>query len=304
MAELIFDRDFDPQYGRAVPVAPGVRRVTAANAGPLTFAGTNSYILGSGRVAIIDPGPDDEAHFHALMAATAGETVTHILLTHTHRDHCAGAARLAAATGAPRYAGRRQGAAAESAPGVDTGIDEDFVPDQVLSDGALIAGDDWQVDAIATPGHASDHFVFALAGSDLILSGDHVMAWSTTVVAPPEGSMAAYIASLDRLLALSQDTYLPGHGGPVVQAHVYVRALKAHRREREAAILASLAAGAETVPAIVAGVYANLDPRLAGAAGLSVLAHLEDLIARGRVTSDRPPGSAARFRLSYCSPDC
>ena len=167
----------------------------------------------------------------------------------------------------------------------------------MLADGARVAGDGWQVEAIATPGHAPDHLAFALAGSDLIFSGDHVMAWSTTVVAPPEGVMADYMASLDRMLARREDTYLPGHGGRLRQAHAYVRALKAHRLERAAAIVTSLAAGADRIPAIVAAVYADLDPRLAAAAGLSVRAHLEELIAQGLVESDGPP-AAARFRLS------
>ncbi len=298
MADLTFDRDFVPRYGQSVPVAPGVRRVTASNAGPFTFAGTNSYILGSGRVAIVDPGPADDAHFQALMAATAGETVTHILVTHAHRDHSSGVARLAAATGAPSHAGRRDGTANEGAPEADAGIDRDFVPDTALSDGTLIAGDGWQVETIATPGHASDHLVFALSGSDLIFSGDHVMAWSTTVVAPPEGSMAAYMASLDRLLERHEHTYLPGHGGPVRTAHDHVRALKAHRHERASAIRACLAAGTATIPAIVAAIYQDLDPRLAGGAGLSVLAHLEEMIADGTVACDGPPGPAARFRLT------
>ena len=298
MAELIFHRDFVPEYGRAVPVAPGVRRVTAANAGPLTFAGTNSYILGAGRVAVIDPGPADESHVQALLAATAGETVTHILVTHAHRDHSGGVKRLAAATGALSYGLARAAAAVEDAPLADAGVDLSFVPDTALDDGALVTGAGWQVEAIATPGHARDHVAFALAASDLIFSGDHVMAWSTTVVAPPEGSMADYMASLEKLLARQEDTYLPGHGGPITKAHDHVRALKAHRLEREAAILASLAAGTETVAAIVAAVYRDLDPALAGAAGLSVLAHLEDLMARGRITSDGPPGPVARYRLS------
>ena len=297
MADLVFQRTFVPRYGQAVPVAPGVRRVTAPNAGPLTFTGTNSYILGSGRVAIVDPGPDDETHFQALMAATAGETVTHILVTHAHRDHSGGVRRLAAQTGAPSHAGRRRIATPQDAPLADAGIDHDFAPDRVLADGAFIAGDGWQVEAVATPGHADDHFVFALTGSDLIFSGDHVMAWSTTVVAPPEGSMAAYRASLDKLLARPEDTYFPGHGGPVAKAHDYVRALKAHRLERAAAILSRLAAGDETIPAIVAAVYPDLDPALSAAAGLSVLAHLEEMTGDGQVASDGPPGPAARFRL-------
>jgi glyoxylase-like metal-dependent hydrolase (beta-lactamase superfamily II) len=274
MADLVFDRNFDPQYGRAVTIAPGVRRVTARNAGPLTFHGTNSYIVGTGDLAVIDPGPDDDSHFAALTAASTGETVSAILVTHAHRDHSGGAFRLAAATGA-------------QVNGVALG--------NPITDGAVIAGNSWQLETIATPGHARDHVVFALAGSDLIFSGDHVMGWSTTVVAPPEGAMVDYRLSLDRLLARSEDTYLPGHGGPIARAHAYVRALKEHRMAREGAILSALAAGPRTTPEIVAEVYAELDPALAEAAGLSVLAHLEDLIARGRVAGDDGPDG--RYRL-------
>ena len=212
----------------------------------------------------------------------------------------AASARLAAATGAPSYGLRAQRRRARTARRrCDTGIDEDFVPDVALADGALVAGDGWQVEAIATPGHASDHLVFALAGSDLIFSGDHVMAWSTTVVAPPEGSMADYMASLDRLLARPEDTYLPGHGGPVDQAHAYVRALKAPSpRARSGDPRRAGRRARERFRRSSPRSIADLDPRLAGAAGLSVLAHLEDLIARGTVARDGPPGPAARFRLS------
>ena len=299
MVDLVFDRDFLARHGQAVPVALGVRRVTAPNAGPFTFVGTNSYILGSGsRVAIIDPGPSDESHFQALMAATAGQSVTHILVTHAHHDHCDGVARLAAATGARTHGfGRDAPSVSAGAPRADTGADASFVSDVALADGALVVGDGWQLEAIATPGHAGDHLAFALTGSDLLFSGDHVMAWSTTVVAPPEGSMARYMASLDRLLARDEDTYLPGHGGPVTRAHDYVRALKAHRQQREAAILRCLADGTETIPTIVASVYLDLDPQLGGGASLSVLAHLEELIAQGKVERAGPAGSADIFRL-------
>lgn len=294
MADLVLDRDFVPQYGKAVTVAPGVRRITAPNPGPFTFTGTNSYILGSGRVAVIDPGPADASHLRALLAATANETVTDILVTHAHRDHSAGVAALAAATGARSHGFGRAGGSAAAAPEAD----RDFIADTSLADGALVTGDGWQVEAVATPGHASDHLVFALSGTGVVFSGDHVMAWSTTVVAPPDGSMAAYINSLDRLLGRDEETYLPGHGGRLNRARDHVRALKAHRLERETAIIACLARGAETIPAIVAEVYPGLDPRLAGGAGLSVLAHLEDLVARGRVVCDGPPGIEERFRLS------
>jgi glyoxylase-like metal-dependent hydrolase (beta-lactamase superfamily II) len=297
MAGLLLDRDFDPHYGRSVPVAPGVRRVTAPNAGPFTFAGTNSYIVGSGRVAVIDPGPADESHFQALMSATTGETITHICVSHAHRDHCGGAARLVAATGARTYGFGRARRTADGASAVDDETTADFAPDAPLADGAPIAGDGWQMQAIATPGHSSDHLAFALAGSDLLFSGDHVMAWSTTVVAAPQGSMADYVASLDRLLQRAEDTYLPGHGGPVTKAHDHVRTLKAHRRARAAAILAFLKDGPAPIPTIVAAVYRDLDPRLAGGAGLTVLAHLEELTAQGEVAADGSPGATSTFRL-------
>ena len=275
MADLVFDRDFDPQYGRAVTVAPGVRRVTARNAGPLTFLGTNTYIVGSRNVAVVDPGPDDDSHLAALLSATAGENISDIVLTHAHRDHSGAAVRLAAATGAMVH-GKALGSP--------------------ITDGVVIGSQGWQLETITTPGHARDHVVFALAGRDLVFSGDHVMGWSTTVVAPPEGSMAEYRTSLDRLLALSQDTYLPGHGGPIARAHNYVRALKEHRQGREVAICRALAARPRTIPEIVAEVYTELDPALAEAAGLSVLAHLDDLAARGRVAAD--DGASGTYRLT------
>jgi glyoxylase-like metal-dependent hydrolase (beta-lactamase superfamily II) len=298
VADLVLHRDFVPDYDRAVAVAPGVRRVTARNPGPFTFTGTNTYIVGSGRVAVIDPGPDDASHLAALVAAVAGEVVTHILLTHSHRDHSGGARALADRLGVPVSAAVRRAALPASGPALDAESNAAFAPDVVLADGAVIAGAGWRLEAVATPGHASDHLAFALAGSDLVFSGDHVMAWSSTVVAPPDGSMAAYMASLDRLLARREDTCLPGHGGVLHDAHGFVAALKVHRREREATILARLAAGDRTIPAIVASVYAGLDPRLAAGAGMSVLAHLEDLVARGVVATDGPPAPAGVYRLT------
>mgnify|MGYP000165097595 CR=1 FL=1 len=302
MADLAFDRDFAPDHGTAVDAAPGVRRVTASNSGPFTFAGTNSYIVGHGRVAVIDPGPADMAHRDALLAATQGETITHILVTHAHHDHIDGVAALREATGAtiagfgPQVPPRPF---AEGGPSLDAGADSAFVPDITLADGAVVDGGGWRMEAIATPGHSSDHMVYALAGSGVLFSGDHVMGWSTTVVAPPDGVMADYMRSLDRLMARGEDTYLPGHGGPVRNAHAFVRALRTHRRAREAAILARLVAGDTTIPAIVAAIYPGLDAALVPAAGLSVLAHLEDLVARGTAIADGgSPALTATFRVS------
>jgi hydroxyacylglutathione hydrolase len=279
-----------------------LRRVTARNPGPFTFHGTNSYIVGEGKVAIVDPGPDDDAHIAALLAASTGETVTHILVTHTHRDHSGGAARLVRATGAATVGGGphrparplREG----ETGGLDAAADTLFLPDIVLGDGDSVEAGSWRLTAVATPGHTANHLAFALGGSDLLFSGDQVMAWSTTVVAPPDGSMADYMASLDRLLARPERRYLPGHGGPVGDAHAYVAALKRHRLAREAAILDRLAAGDRSIGQVVAAVYADTDPALHGAAALSVLAHLEDLVARGAVVSGGPPHLGGLYRLA------
>jgi glyoxylase-like metal-dependent hydrolase (beta-lactamase superfamily II) len=296
---IVFNRDFDPQYGEAVEVAPNVRRVTAPNPTPTTFHGTNTYIVGRGRVAVIDPGPDDAGHVAALLAAVAGETVSHIVLTHTHRDHSGAVAALLAATGATTVGGGPHRPSRPPRPGesirLDAAGDARFAPDVSLADGGTIAGDTWRLTALATPGHTANHLAFSLDGGENLFSGDHVMGWSTTIVAPPDGAMRAYMASLDKLAARAERRYLPGHGGPIDDAHAYLRALKSHRQMREAAIYARLVAGDRTIPEIVAAIYRDTDPRLHRAAGLSVLAHLEDLVASGRVASDGPPVVEGRF---------
>jgi glyoxylase-like metal-dependent hydrolase (beta-lactamase superfamily II) len=303
MSDIAFARDFEPRHGEAVLIAPYVRRITARNAGPFTFQGTNSYIVGRGRsVALIDPGPDDPAHVEALINAIGGSTLSHIFVTHTHRDHSAAASALkartdAATAGAGPHKFARPLNIGETNP-LDAAADLAFGPELVLRDGEAIAGDDWRLEAIATPGHTGNHLAFALADSNLIFSGDHVMAWSTTVVAPPDGSMADYMASLDKLMARPERRYLPGHGGQVADAPAYLRALRNHRKMREAAILERLAKGDETIGAMVKAIYRETDPRLHGAAALSVLAHLEDLVARGRVATDGPPAINGRYRLA------
>lgn len=298
---LRHDRSFEPHWGTAVPVAPRVRRLTAQNPGPFTFHGTNTYLVGDGGgLAVIDPGPDDPRHLAALISAIGDARVSHILVTHTHRDHSPGAAALAAATGAPTLAAGPHRPARPPRPDetarLDAGGDTDFVPDRVLADGAVVEGDGFSLTAVATPGHTGNHLAFALDGGEWLFSGDHVMAWSTSIVAPPDGAMSDYMASLARLAARTERRYLPGHGGIVEDAPAYVAALAAHRRAREEAIRSRLAAGDETIPSIVAAVYQGLDPALAGAAGLSVLAHLEDLVARGLVAAEPLPALAARFR--------
>ena len=302
MSEVDFNRDFDPAHGRAVAVLPDVRRVTAGNAGPFTFHGTNTYIVGHGNVAIIDPGPDDPAHVAAVLDAIRGETVSHILVTHTHRDHSGATAELKAATGAATVAlGPHRFARPLSAGEtnvLDAAADTGFVPDIVLPDTGVVEGAGWRLEAIATPGHTGNHLAFALGEADLLFSGDHVMAWSTTIVAPPDGSMSDYMASLDKLARRQEQLYLPGHGGPVTEAAAYLRGLRSHRKMREAAILERLARGDRTIPDMVKVIYRDTDPRLRGAAGLSVLAHIEDLVARGKVVSEGPPTIDGRFRPS------
>ncbi|MBY5816628.1 MBL fold metallo-hydrolase [Rhizobium leguminosarum] len=295
-----FDLAFEPAYGRAVPVAAGVERITAENPGPFTFFGTNSYIVGSSSVAVIDPGPEDEAHFQALMAALGGRAVTHIVVSHTHRDHSPLARRLQAATGAVTVG---QGQHRPARPLRDGEInpfsessDLSFVPDIAIGDGETIAGDGWSLSAVLTPGHTANHAAFALQGRDILFSGDHVMAWSTSIVAPPDGSMADYMESLDRLIERQEGLLLPGHGGPVTQPSTFLRALKAHRLKREQAVLARVQAGDQRIAEMVKVIYRDTDPKLHGAAALSVLAHIEDLLERGEIAADGPPSLAALYR--------
>ncbi|MCB2406243.1 MBL fold metallo-hydrolase [Rhizobium ruizarguesonis] len=295
-----FDLAFEPAYGQAVPVVAGVERVTVNNPGPFTFFGTNSYIVGSSSVAVIDPGPEDEAHFQALMAALGGRAVTHIVVSHTHRDHSPLSRRLQAATGAATVG---QGPHRPARPLRDGEInpfsessDLSFVPDITLSDGETLSGDDWALSAVLTPGHTANHAAFALAGRDILFSGDHVMAWSTSIVAPPDGSMVDYMASLERLIAREDRLLLPGHGGPVTEPAGFLRALKAHRLKREQAVLARIRAGDGRIADMVKVIYRDTDPKLHGAAALSLLAHIEDLLERGEIAADGPPSLAAHYR--------
>ncbi|MGE0501530.1 MAG: MBL fold metallo-hydrolase [Rhizobiaceae bacterium] len=285
--------EFDPRHGEAVTVAAGILRVTARNPSPFTFHGTNSYIVGRDTVAVIDPGPDDDAHLAALVAAIDGRPVSHILVSHTHRDHSPLAARLKRGTGAVtvgegRHRPSRPLNLGELNP-LDASADLEFEPDIVLRDGESIDGDGWRLTAVHTPGHTANHIGLALEGTGILFSADHVMAWATSIVAPPDGAMSDYMASLDKLLGREDRLYLPGHGGPVTSPAAFVRALKAHRKMRERAIVQRLRDGDRAIPDMVKAIYRDTDPRLHQAAALSVMAHLEDLVARGNVTTDGPP---------------
>jgi glyoxylase-like metal-dependent hydrolase (beta-lactamase superfamily II) len=295
--DIPFERHFDPKPDEVQQVSRLVRRVLAPNPGPFTFTGTCTYIIGRGEVAIIDPGPDNSAHVAALLEATKGERVAHIVITHTHRDHAPASRALQAATGAPivgcqPYEPRRANA---EISGLDSAHDADYRPSRILADGETLQGRGFALEAIATPGHASNHLAFALRKENALFSGDHVMGWSTSIVAPPDGSMSDYMASLEKLRPRTEAIYWPGHGGPVREPQRYVRALIHHRHQREAAILTRIKAGDTAIPEMVERIYEGLDARLKGAAALSVLAHLEDLVARGMVRAHGPVRLAAHY---------
>lgn len=301
--EIRFEREATTPPGEVAQLSPLVRRVIAGNGGPMTFTGTCSYLVGRGTVAVIDPGPGDPAHVARLLEALRGETVSHIVVTHTHRDHSPAAAALKAATGArvvgcgPHRPSRSLGPGEERV--LDAAADIDFAPDLEMRDGDVVAGPGWSLTAVATPGHTANHLAFTLAEEETLFSGDHVMAWSTSVIAPPDGSMAAYMASIETLRGMEHRLYRPGHGGPVTEPQRFLRGLVQHRRQREAAILNRLAAGVERIGAMVPAIYQGLAPALHGAAALSVLAQLEDLVNRGEVMcSDAPPNLASRYRLA------
>lgn len=287
---------FDPRHGEAVTVREGVRRVVAGNEGPFTFRGTNTYLLGEQRLAIVDPGPDDPRHRAALIAAVGGRPVEAILVTHSHRDHSDGAPALAALLDAPLMGCALLDPPSEGG-GSDAGLDRLWRPDRVLRDGERLTLGDTEIEVVATPGHLANHLCFALSRHGALLSGDHVMGWSTTVIVPPLGSMADYMASLDRVMGRDEALYLPGHGDVVRDGPALARHLKAHRRMRERGIVARLRAGDATIAAIVAATYRDVDPRLHAAAAQSTLAQLLWMVDRGDV--DVIGGGAATLDSAY-----
>ena len=291
-----FVRDIAFEYGKVDQVSPLIRRVIANNPGPFTFTGTGVYIIGRGEVAVIDPGPDLPEHLDALLAATKGETVRAILTTHTHADHSPLARPLAERTGATIY-GRAAPGADEAAIKLEEAHDALFRPDVAVADGQTISGPGWTLEAMTTPGHASNHVCYALREENAIFSGDHVMGWSTTVISPPDGDMTAYYASLGKVMAGDFRALWPTHGPPVTDPEPFLNAYLNHRLRREQAILAVLARGPATVASLVAEVYVGLDPRLRNAAASSVLAHLLHLVRKGEVVSDGHPGLESEFGL-------
>ncbi len=299
MAELIHDRDFSPSYGEAVEIFPDVRRITAPNAGPFTWHGTNTYLLGADRVAVMDPGPDAPEHLALIMKAAGGRKIDSILVTHTHNDHSPGARALQQACGAPilgcgPHVSARRLSLGEINP-LDASADYQHKPDVQLADAEFFKAGGFHLQAIATPGHTENHLAFALPEANILFSADHVMAWSTTIVAPPDGSMRAYMASLEKLRARGETRYFPGHGGAIDNAHAYLDGLKTHRLTREKTILDRVAAGESTIMEMVRSIYTGIDQRLYGAAALSVFAHLEDLVARGQVICGETPRLNSTF---------
>jgi len=271
---LNLNRDFDAPQGEAVEVAPGLRRLLAPNPGPFTFKGTGVYIVGTGEVAVIDPGPDDPVHIAALKDALKDESIRHILITHTHRDHSPAAKALKVWSGAKTYGFGPHGAGRDPDHAVEEGGDRDFVPDIVLKDGEAVSGAGYHLSALHTPGHAANHLCYAWDERRALFTGDHVMGWSTSVVVPPDGDMGDYIDQLERLTKRGDAIYWPTHGGPITEPQSFVRDLITHRQTREAEILNSVREGVADIPSLVARVYAGLSPRLFPAAGQSVLAHL------------------------------
>ena len=298
--EIPFNRAQPAPAGTMEEISPLLRRIVAPNPSPMTFTGTCTYVVGKGAVTVVDPGPDDEAHLEALLTALKGERVEAILVTHTHRDHSPLATKLKERTGAPIIGAAPHRPARDLVEGeyirLDAGADYDYRPDHILREGDVHQGAGYTLETLETPGHTANHLAFALREENALLSGDHVMAWSTTTVAPPDGAMGEYMASIQKLLTRQDKVFWPGHGGPLTEPQRFMRALQSHRRQREASILDRLTAGDETIPTIVGNVYQGLNPALVKAAGMNVFAHLEDLVERGLAATDGAPRLDGRFR--------
>lgn len=294
--EIPFHKDMKFEYDVAEVLTPLVRRVVANNPSAFTFHGTNTYIVGRGEVAVIDPGPADDRHVDSVAAAVKGETVTHILVTHTHMDHSPGTAALKAVVGGTVVGAHPKPLPADART-VES-IQRDFAPDVELKDGDSFAGPGWTLTAVFTPGHMSNHHCFALEEESGFFSGDHVMGWNTTIVSPPDGNMRDYLASLRRCIDRADRVYLPGHGPPVENPRPFVRAYLTHRLMREEEILRCLGDGADTVPEMVKRMYAHLPAKMHGAAARSVFAHVEHMVETGRIATDGPVTPDARYRIA------
>lgn len=295
---ISFATDLEFEYRRCDAVSPLIRRVVAENPGPFTLHGTGTYIVGHGQVAVIDPGPALQEHVDALLHALRGETVTHLMVTHTHMDHSPACKALQAATGAQTYGYGPHGAGKrEQGVAVEEGGDMAFVPDVTLRDGDCVEGPGWTLESVYTPGHTSNHLCFALPQEGVLFTGDHVMGWSTSVISPPDGDMSDYVASLQRLLEREDRRYWPTHGPSITEPHSWVRGFIEHRTHREQQILACLADGCDTIDAMVPIMYRGLDRRLFPAAARSVYAAVLHLHERELLSCDGAPVLQSRYWL-------
>lgn len=300
-SNLNFDRNFDPQTGLPVEIAPGIVRVTAPNSGPYTFTGTNSFLLGKDGLAVVDPGPDDDAHLQALLDAIGTRPVQAILLTHTHKDHSSLAARLAAITGAPIWFGgkhrlSRRNRLFEINP-ISRSCDWALVPDRELLDGENLVLGGITLEVVATPGHCANHLMFGIKDTPFVLTGDHVMGWNSTLVAVPDGSMGDYFASLDKLINMPWQHYLPAHGGPITAGLDYATKLKSHRQRRNEQILEALSGRARTLGQLCALIYPDLPPGVQIAARMTLQAHLE-FLEQSRLIVSRLSLSGRQYGLA------
>lgn len=291
-------RKIDFEYGRSEQVSPLIRRVIANNPGPFTYVGTGTYIVGRGQVAVIDPGPNLPEHLDAILAATAGETISHILITHHHSDHSPLAAPLKVRTGAVIYGCAVAEHHEDDGPRMEAGHDADFRPDVSVCSGGEIEGPGWTFEAIPTPGHTSNHICYALKEENALFSGDHIMGWSTTVITPPDGDMSDYLASLALIRARGFDVLWPTHGPPIREVTPFIDAYVAHRQERVDQILGALKAGPARIADLVPTLYADVDPKLWAPASRSMLAAMIHLVRKGELATDGAPGADSVYRLA------
>ncbi len=300
-AIVSIDLENAPPVGVAMLLEPGLRCILAPNASPMTYWGTNTYLLGTHQIAVIDPGPDDADHLAAILAAGAGR-ISHIIVTHAHIDHSPLARQLAAATGAqiygygPAHRGRSavmQHLSAQGLAGGGEGIDGAFDPDVVLDDGAIVSTDEWSLRAIHTPGHIGNHL--CLVWGDAVFTGDHIMGWASSLVSPPDGDLTDFMTSCEKLAQIPARIYYAGHGSPVKMPVARLKWLIDHRKSREVQILSALDHGAQTPAQITQTIYHDVMPALMPAATRNVLAHLIDLHERGMVTAYPALSETAQF---------
>lgn len=297
--KIPFNYQLDFEYGRMDQLTPNIRRVVARNPSAFSFHGTGTYIIGRGEVAVIDPGPLLDDHIEAILDGLVDEKISHILITHTHTDHSPAASILKQRSGAPTYGYGPHGSGKKlQGIQVEAGGDMDFIPDVIVNHGDVIPGKDWTMECVYTPGHTSNHMCFQLREEKALFTGDHVMAWSTSIISPPDGDMTAYMESLRLLLNRDDDIYWPTHGSSISNPKDYVQTFIAHRLEREAQIIEALNAGHQSITDMVPGMYVDLDEKMYPAAARSVLAAMIRLIDTGKVSCQGEPALASAYKLA------